>query len=113
MVKDDSMKFKWKFNLDAVRTILERNYLNQFEYEMMQKFEKPSLFIWGDKSNYMNPDDFPRIRIRFPKATFKKIEGAGHYLHVQKQEEFLAALIPFLNEPIDEDDLKSKPLFIE
>lgn len=96
LVKDERGWFVWKFNLNAIRTMLERNYINLFECNPSQQFTNPALFIYGGKSNYMKESDFGRVRSLFPNCSFTKIEDAGHYLHVQKQSEFLAALNPFL-----------------
>lgn len=41
--------------------------------------------------------DHPGILKLFPKAEFKYIEGAGHWLHSEKPTEFLKITLDFLN----------------
>lgn len=94
---DDSGKLEWKFSVEALKVMMQRDYINKMEYEG-KRFEGPSLFIYGSLSNYVKESTFSRIRELFPKAQFHRIEGAGHYLHVEHQKEFLGALIPFLKD---------------
>lgn len=41
--------------------------------------------------------DFPKILKLFPKAELKYIEGAGHWVHAEKPNEFLKITMDFLN----------------
>jgi esterase len=51
------------------------------------------LFIAGSESNFVKAEAvFPL----FPHAQLKTIDGAGHWLHVQQPESFLAAVLDFL-----------------
>jgi pimeloyl-ACP methyl ester carboxylesterase len=96
LVKSESnSQLIWKFNLPAIRDMLAKNYINQLEHQSMQ-YNGKSLFVYGEHSNYMRESEFGRIKELFPRAKFHKILDAGHYLHVQKQKEFLDVLIPFL-----------------
>ena len=56
----------------------------------------PTLFIRGCKSNYVKDEHFTIIRHRFPNSHFVSISDAGHWLHVEKQEIFLRAVVDFL-----------------
>lgn len=52
------------------------------------------LFIAGSESNFIKAEAvFPL----FPLAELKTIDGAGHWLHVQQPESFLAAVLDFLH----------------
>jgi esterase len=51
------------------------------------------LFIAGSLSGYVTPEDFAEL---FPGALYQSIEGAGHWPHVQKPEEFIEMVENFL-----------------
>lgn len=59
-------------------------------------FDKPVLFIRGGESRYILETDFDVIKQQFPYSEIKTIEGAGHWLHAEKPEEFYELVIDFL-----------------
>ena len=56
----------------------------------------PVLFIKGSDSGYLPGSHFPDISNLFPAAEFKIIEGAGHWLHAEKPDEFTESVQAFL-----------------
>ncbi|MEO0429293.1 MAG: alpha/beta fold hydrolase [Pseudomonadota bacterium] len=60
-------------------------------------YEGPTLFIHGERSDYLAEAAKPRIRALFPDAEFETVEGAGHFLHAEKPDAFFAAVSRFLN----------------
>ncbi len=62
---------------------------------------KPTLFIRGEKSNYINPEDEPLIRELFPQSEIQTIAGAGHWIHADRPEDFLRLVSDLLavNQP--------------
>jgi esterase len=44
----------------------------------------PVLFIKGEKSGYISPDDYALIKKIFPEAEITTIPGAGHWLHAEQ-----------------------------
>ena len=61
------------------------------------KFDKNTLFLKGDKSEYIGAQDEAIIKRQFPKAEIKTITNAGHWLHAENPEEFYQAVINFVN----------------
>ncbi len=59
------------------------------------KFEKDTLFLKGDKSEYISLQDETLIKIHFPKASIKTILNAGHWLHAENPKAFFEAVINF------------------
>ncbi|WP_024298194.1 alpha/beta fold hydrolase [Methylomicrobium lacus] len=56
-------------------------------------YQDAALFIAGAESNFVKAEAvFPL----FPQAQLKTLAGAGHWLHVQQPESFLAAVLDFL-----------------
>lgn len=60
-------------------------------------FDKKSLFLRGDKSDYILDSDFETIYHHFPKADIETISNAGHWLHAENPSEFFEKTIQFLN----------------
>lgn len=57
-----------------------------------------TLFLNGEKSDYVLESDHEHILECFPNATFDTIEGAGHWLHADKPETFLEKVRLYLDE---------------
>ena len=55
-----------------------------------------TLFIKGSLSNYILDKDIPDIENQFPDSSFVTIENAGHWVHAEKPEEFMNAVLEFL-----------------
>jgi esterase len=60
-------------------------------------FDKPTLFIRGGRSNYIEDDDAPLIRQIFPQAEIATLPEAGHWVHVNAPEEFFQTVQNFLS----------------
>lgn len=61
------------------------------------KYNGPSLFLRGDKSEYIGIQDFDIIKRQFPSAQIETISNAGHWLHAENPEEFYQAVMKFLD----------------
>ena len=59
------------------------------------RYEGPSLFVSGERSNYVRERDRPAIRDLFPAARFLTVKGAGHWVHADQPEAFAAVLEGF------------------
>jgi esterase len=94
LARDESGGFRWKMNLE----VIEKNYarINE-ELPRERQFTKPTLFIRGDNSDYIQMDDLPLIGTLFPKADIITIKDAGHWVHVDAPEEFSNTVIEFLS----------------
>ena len=56
----------------------------------------PVLVLRGERSDYILPEHRPLFRALFPAAGFATLRGAGHWLHADAPEAFLATVRPFL-----------------
>ena len=63
---------------------------------MHSKFEKSTLFLRGDKSEYVMPSDESLIKQHFPLAEIETISNAGHWLHAENPTDFYEAVINFV-----------------
>lgn len=92
-VKRDSRgAFYWQMNLTGI----DRNYdrLSE-EISNERPFEKPVLFIRGERSDYVRDEDLVSIRKLFPQAKLYQVAGAGHWLHADAPEAFLRKVREF------------------
>ncbi|MFD2909875.1 alpha/beta fold hydrolase [Flavobacterium ardleyense] len=59
-------------------------------------FPKPTLFLRGDKSDYIQNADFETINHHFPDSKIETINNAGHWLHAENPKDFYNATMNFL-----------------
>lgn len=92
--RDEQKQFRWKFNFE----VINKNYANVLVgIQNDFPFEGPTLFLSGSESNYVIEEDRPAILESFPSAHFEVLQGAGHWLHADKPNEFLQQVLRFLN----------------
>ncbi|RZJ63143.1 MAG: alpha/beta fold hydrolase [Flavobacterium sp.] len=60
------------------------------------KFDKPALFLKGDRSRYIKDEDEELIRSHFPQAEIIEIKNSGHWLHAENPADFLEETLKFL-----------------
>lgn len=92
IVRRENNVLDWKFNAQAISDNLNK-ILKGIETEI--EFSKPTLFISGEKSNYISQEDFYMIFDNFPEAQVEIIMNAGHWLHVDAPEELLNMVMDF------------------
>ena len=85
--------YRWKANLKSIETNIQQ--MGHWSSTNSQ-FDGPSLFISGDKSGYVKTDDQTTITGLFTQAVFKSLD-AGHWLHAEKPNDFMEAILGFFN----------------
>lgn len=89
--------FKWQLNIDALTKQLPQ-ILDAITTDNETKpFEKPSLFIRGEKSNYILDEHEPEIKKWFPMSELVTLFDAGHWLHAEQPEAFFNVLTHFFD----------------
>jgi len=86
----------WAVNLEA----LERNFpaiVGFPDVAAGRTFTGPTLFVVGERSDYVRPEHHAVIRRLFPAATIEVVAGAGHWVHAEAPDAFLAVLSGFLS----------------
>ena len=68
------------------------------------RYDGPTLFIGGDRSDYILPEHRPIIRALFPAAKFVTLKDAGHWLHADNPAGFMALLDAALVDEARVDD---------
>ncbi len=91
--RNSDNKFGWKANIDVLEASLEK--LGEALPDN-SKFDKPTLFIKGQQSPYINQADFEVIKIHFPQANILEIANAGHWVHAEQSDYFFKKTLSFL-----------------
>lgn len=65
-------------------------------FEAVNKFTRPTLFMKGETSQYILAEDEWTIQHYFPGAQLIEIKKAGHWLHAENPGEFLTELLRFI-----------------
>ncbi|WP_298763267.1 alpha/beta fold hydrolase [uncultured Polaribacter sp.] len=83
----------YRFNLDS----LTKNNPEVGEaLPSFTVFEKETLFLKGEKSDYITENEKPIIEAHFPKANIVTIEKAGHWLHAENPKQFYNKVLAYL-----------------
>jgi esterase len=91
--RDGNGKFGWKMDVRSIH----RNYNNvNVSLDSDTPFDKPALFIRGEKSHYIGEGDIAGIKRLFPSAILTTIEGAGHWVHAEAPQRFAETVMEFL-----------------
>jgi esterase len=89
VVRDDH--FDWRLNLPAIGAALQT--LGGFPPEaLLRRYRGPATLIYGALSEYVRPLDPSLITEAFPAMRLIEIEGAGHWVHVDRPAALIAAL---------------------
>lgn len=87
--------FEWKMNL----SLLHRHYKNILgKISFDHLCHTRTLFIRGDKSDYILDHDIPDILASLPEARFVTIQDAGHWVHADKPIELFDEIIHFIRD---------------
>ncbi len=60
------------------------------------RFEKDTLFLRGDRSEYIGVDDERLIANHFSKAKIVTISNSGHWLHAENPKDFFDAVMQYV-----------------
>ena len=84
----------WRLNLPAIAAAMP--VIEDFP-DLAGPYPGPTLFLGGETSDYIQPAHHARIRALFPAARFATVPKAGHWVHAENPEGFLALVEPFLD----------------
>ena len=95
LTRDGAGQFKWGIDLPA----LHDNYaeINR-GIDARTKFEKPVLFIRGERSDYVTGRDAGMIRELFPYSKIVTVPGVGHWVHAEARHRFARIVVAFLGQ---------------
>ena len=93
LYRDKNRYFNWRLNIDG---LLNRLHEIQGADFLNNSIDIPTLFIKGDRSEYINNNDEKLIRDHFNNVMFKTINNAGHWLHAEQSDLFYEEALAFI-----------------
>ena len=84
--------YHWQVNLATIRT----NYPYISEAVDGGRYTNPCLFIRGVNSDYIQDADWDDVLECFPQARLETIPNAGHWVHIQSRQVFVATVRDYL-----------------
>ncbi len=93
LYRNEQNGFSWRMNFEVIKNKIE----NIGEpLDDGAKIAKPTLFVRGANSKYIQEKDIALIHSVFSDVTLATIEGAGHWVQAEKPAEFLEEIKKFL-----------------
>ncbi len=91
--REKSGGFSWKPNISVLENSLDElgEALPPFSV-----FDKPTLFVKGEKSPYITKSDDGLIKAHFPKVEIISIPNSGHWVHAEQAELFFDKSLEFM-----------------
>lgn len=77
-------RLAWRMNLSSITTHFHEILEGLGDEQSMV----PGAFIRGGTSDYVTDSEWPEIAQQFPNCSLFTIEGAGHWVHAEKPQEF-------------------------
>jgi len=90
----DDQGARWRPNLPVIEAALPA--ISAWPEDESGRYDGPTLFIYGGKSDYVQHNHRATIERYFPQVQFAEIPEAGHWVHAERLDDFLATLTPFL-----------------
>lgn len=84
----------WRINLEAIAAAMPQ--LTDFPDEAGHEYDGRVLFVRGERSDYVDATHQDAIFALFPQAEFAVIDNAGHRVHAEQPDPFLARVRTFL-----------------
>jgi pimeloyl-ACP methyl ester carboxylesterase len=86
----------WAMNLDAIAHDFPA-IVGFPDVPAGRIFSGPTLFVVGERSDYVRPEHHAVIHRLFPAATVEVVTGAGHWVHADAPDAFLAVVSGLLS----------------
>jgi esterase len=87
-------QYEWKMNLSS----LVQNYQKIIDnIQLSSIFKGETLFVRGEKSDYVLDSDEPILKAFFPNSQLHTIPNAGHWVHADQPKLLLEVLNVFLD----------------
>ena len=91
---DSDTGWRWQMNLSLLGAKLAE--LGDWPALHTPPYEGPVLWVAGGRSDYVQPEYGPAMRALFPRTRLFTIKNAGHWVHSEQPEIFIAAVRRFL-----------------
>jgi esterase len=89
----DNGEMDWRFNL----TVINKKIENVGEaIQSNGSCETPTLFVRGEKSDYILDSDLDLIKEIFPRSYVETVPNAGHWIHAEQPALFFKCIMNFI-----------------
>jgi len=95
--RNENNTFRWCFNLEVLNKNLPKIMDGMDPEKNYPVCTTDTLFIKGERSDYILEKDKKMISQYFPNAIIESIKDAGHWLHAEKPAEFIGVVRKFLD----------------
>ena len=89
----DDKRLDWRFNLKILSEKYTEFVSNAIKFGV---FTGETLFVAGEKSNYILPQDEFQIKQQFPNSSVVTIKNAGHWVQAENPTDFNEVVKEFL-----------------
>lgn len=86
--------FAWRLHLAAL--LRHMDAIGAFPDGNGQTYAGDSLFLHGDRSDYVRREYETAILSRFPQARLQEVADCGHWIHAEQPEVFIQAVAAFI-----------------
>lgn len=91
LYRKSKTEFAWRVNFEVLDAKMDEILASLPE----KPVSLPTLFIRGEKSNYIKPGDYPEIRKIFTEAKFEQLPTA-HWVHAEDPDGFYEKVMNFV-----------------
>ena len=98
-VGQQSGQYIWKMNIDVLLDQIEN--ITSFkldEDDMYGSYKGKTYLIRGGDSEFVKDEDVESIKDKFANCKVMTVDGASHYLHMDKQQETINCVVEALND---------------
>ena len=92
--EDETKQMAWRFNLKTIT----KEYNNIGVSVPFFISDTKTMFIRGEKSDYIKNDDEADIASRFSNYQLKTIANSGHWVHAEQPEAFFNCVMDFISQ---------------
>ena len=89
----DDKRLNWRFNLKTLADKYAQFVSNAIKFGV---YSGETLFIAGEKSNYILPQDEFEMKQQFPNSSIVTINNAGHWVQAENPTDFNKAVKDFI-----------------
>lgn len=90
--RKDKQQLAYRFNLPVLLKKYKEVITN---FNSVENFTNPTLFLKGSNSNYITKEDTILINSNFTNAKIDEISNSGHWLHAENPQEFYSKTMLF------------------
>jgi pimeloyl-ACP methyl ester carboxylesterase len=94
LYRNDDNRFAWRINLNIINQKIES--IGE-ALPSGAKFNKPSLFLGGSLSDYINENDQMEIKSIFSDVRIEMIANANHWVQATQPQAFIEAVSKFID----------------